>query len=121
LIEKYTRHDLQYDGVYNRFEAYATFLNSDTQATILQKRSDVLEWDQAQAQKERERLFQENATQTKFFLSFFVPSVKLNDLHKGTSIWKLYLEAGGKRYEGKVMKHNGKVEDINSIYPYRAL
>jgi hypothetical protein len=118
LIEKFTRHDLQYDGVYNRFEAWATFLNTDTQATILQKRSDVLEWDQTQAQKEREKSFQENATQTRFALSFFVPSVKLNDLHKATSIWKLYLEADGKRYEGHAMKHLGKFEDIRAVYPY---
>lgn len=118
LINRYTKHDTQYDGFYNRFELYATFLNSNTQAAILQKRSDVLEWDQKQAQSEREKMFQENSTLTKFALSLFTPSVRLNDLHKGTSIWKIYLEAGGQRYEGKAMKRNGKLEDIRAIYPY---
>jgi len=48
-----------------------------------------------------------------------VPSIKLNDLNKGTSIWKLYLETpDGKRYEGKATKHVGKLEDIHAVYPY---
>jgi len=118
LINKNTRHHVEYDGFYNKFELSTTFLNSDVQTTILQKRSDTLGWDNATAQKERERLFQENSTQVKFFMSFFSPTPRLNDLHKGSSIWKIYLEVEGKRYEGKVTKYKGKLEDIQAIYPY---
>jgi hypothetical protein len=47
-----------------------------------------------------------------------VPSVRLNDLHKGASIWKIYLEANGQRYEGKASRRNGKLEDIQASFPY---
>lgn len=117
-MKKNTRHDLQYEGVYNKFEVYATFINSDVQTAILQRRSDSLQWDTKHAQLEREKLFQESATQTKFALSFYVPSTRLNDLHKGSSIWKIYLLSGGERYVGKATKRNGKLEEISAIYPY---
>lgn len=118
LIKKNTRHDLQYEGFYNKFELHATFINSEVQTAILQKKSDVLRWNAQEAQKEREKLFQESTTQTKFFLSFFVPSVRLNDLHKGSSIWKIYLESNGQRYEGKASRRNGKLEDIQALFPH---
>jgi hypothetical protein len=118
LIAKNTRHDIQYEGFYNKFEVSAMFFNSEVQTAILQKKSDVLQWDQKQAQTEREKLFQENSNQTRFEISFFTPSGRLNDLHKGNSIWKIYLEAGGQRYEGHAMKNNGKLEDLREIYPH---
>jgi hypothetical protein len=118
LIMRNTRHDIQYDGFYNKFEIYATFLNTQTQSAILQKNSDVYQWDTAEAQKQREKVFQENSTETRFAVSFFVPSVRLNDLHKGSSIWKIYLETNGQRYEGKTTRRNGKLEDIQATFPY---
>lgn len=120
LIDQNTRHDQQYDGFYNKFEIYATFLNSNVQSAILQKKSEALNWDAKQAQTEREKLFQENSNQTKFAVSFFVPSVRLNDLHKKASIWRVYLDVGGKRYEGRVLKRNGKLEDIQTLFNYHS-
>lgn len=118
VIEKNTRHDVRYEGFYNKYEMYVTFLNSDTQAAWLQRLSDVRQWDIAQAQKERDKMFQENSTQTKFILSLFVPSPRLNDLHKGSSIWEIYFESNGKRYKGRATRRNGKLEDIQSLLPY---
>jgi hypothetical protein len=117
LLDKHTRHDVQYDGVYNKFELYATFINSDVQSAILQKKSDIYQWDTRQAQSEREKMFQENSTQTKFALSFFTPTPRLNDLHKGATIWKIYLDVNGQRYVGKATKRNGKLEDLSAIFP----
>ncbi|MCB0351229.1 MAG: hypothetical protein KDD38_08605 [Bdellovibrionales bacterium] len=118
LIQENTRHAIDYEGFYNKFEIYATFINTDVQTAILQRRSDSLQWDTRKAQSEREKLFQESATQTHFAVSFYVPSVRLNDLHKGNSIWKIYLVSGGERYEGRATKQNGKLEDLLAIYPY---
>ncbi len=117
LVGKNTQHSVQYEGFYNKFEIYATFLNSETQTAILQKKSEVFLWDQKQAQTEREKVFQENSNQTKFAISFFTPSIKLNDLAKGNSIWKIYLEAGGQRYEGKATKSSSKLEDVRALFP----
>jgi hypothetical protein len=118
LLAKHTRHDASYEGFYNKFELHVLFLNTQVQTAILQKRSDTLVWDTATAQRERERVFQENATQTRFFMSFFSPAYRVNDLHKGTSIWKIYLEVDGKRYEGKVVKSKAKLEELQATYPF---
>ena len=118
VIDQNTRHFVKYEGFYQKFEIYATFVNSNVQSAMLQRLSDTKLWGPAEAQKERERMFQENTTQTKFVISFFVPSTRLNDLHKGASIWEIYLESNGQKYRGKAMRRNGKLEDIQSIIPY---
>jgi hypothetical protein len=117
LIKTYTKQATRYEGFYNKFEVYVTFLNSKVQDAILQKKSDIQLWTVEQARKEREKMFQENSTQTQFAVSLFIPSTRLNDLHKGTSIWKIYIEAGGQRYPGKAKRRNGKLEDLAEVYP----
>jgi hypothetical protein len=117
LMSTNTEHKIEYDGFYNKFEVFVTYMNSDVQSAYLQRRSDVLQWDVKTAQTERDKMFQENSTQTKFSMSLFTPTSRLNDLHKGTSIWKLYLEVDGQRYEGKPSKRNIKLEDHIALFP----
>lgn len=118
LIKKNTQHTQQYEGFYNKFELYATFIKSEVQTALLQKKSDTFQWDAKRAQIEREKMFQENSTQTKFALSFYTPSTRLNDLHKSNSVWKIYLESGGQRYDGHVTRRNGKFEEFQGFFPY---
>jgi hypothetical protein len=118
IIKKYTQHDVRYEGMYNKFEIYATFINTEMQAAKLQKMSDIYQWDIKKAQSERERLFQENSSETKFVISFYVPTGRLNDLNKASSGWKLYLESNGQRYEGHAVRSGQKLEDIQALWPY---
>lgn len=118
LIEKYSAQDKKYDGFYNIFEAYATLLNTDVQTAVLQKTTDAMQWDARTAQKEREKIFQENSNSTKVFLSFFTPTRRLNDLQKGNTMWKVYLETGGEKYEGKATKKSIPLEALQLMYPY---
>lgn len=118
LIDKYTAKDKQYDGFYNKFEAYATILNTDVQTAVLQKSTDAMQWDSQNAQKERDKMFQENSNSTKVFLSFFTPNRRINDLQKGNTMWKIYLEAHGEKYEGKAVKKSMPLEALQLMYPY---
>ncbi len=116
-LEKNTEADQRYDGFYQLYGLSVTFVNSDVQSAILQKKSDVYMWDSLTAQTEREKMFQENSTVSKFVLVMFVPDHKLVDLHKDNSIWKLYLETNGQRYDGSVKKIQGPLEQVHSVYP----
>lgn len=112
-----TQVDKRYDGFHQLYETYVTLIDSGVQSLVLQKKSDLFQWDQAKAQKEREKMFQENSSATEFFLVMYTPNRKLTDLHRGNSMWKIYLEVNGERYESKVKKIKGHLENIQSIYP----
>lgn len=117
LFDKNSRDDRKYSGFQNTLEVHATFLNSDIQTAVLQRDADTMLWDSATAQAEREKIFQQNSNSTKFFLSFFVPVPRLNDLAKPNSVWKIYLEANGERYPGKAEKIKRPLEAIIATYP----
>lgn len=120
LIERNTSGDKKYDGFYAVFEVYATLMNSDVQTAVLQKTTDTLQWSAQTAQKEREKLFQENSNSTKVFLSFFTPTRRINDLAKGNSLWKIYLETNGEKYEGRVTKRNTPFEALSIMFPHHS-
>ena len=57
------------------------------------------------------------AKETEFFISFFVPERKHDDLHKAKTLWKLFLDANGRRYEGKSSRMKTILSDVVSLYP----
>lgn len=117
-IKSNTKGTNQYDGLLQSFQAQATFLNGVVQSAVLQRKGEFLQWDAAKLQSERDRSFQEMSQVTRFFLRFFVPDSDSDDLSKPNSMWKIYLEANGKRYEAKVKKMTEKAPELFRLYPH---
>lgn len=116
-IEKNTRAEQTYQGFYNTLDVRVVFINSDVQTAILQKTADALQWDMTTAQAEREKMFQENSNSTKFFMSLYVPTRRLNNLEKPNTIWKVYLEYNGEKFEGRVKKKKEPFEALQATFP----
>lgn len=118
IVRTHTRSADRYQGLYQTFQASATLMTTEQQSATLQRKSDFLGWDPAQLQKERDRTFQEMSTGTKLFLRFFSPENEYDDLHKPTSIWKIYLVYEGKQIDGKVKKLTDKFVELKMLYPH---
>jgi len=118
LIQKFTRGTNQYSGFYQTFQADVTILNNEVQMAGLKQRAHFLKWDAAQERTEREKVLQEASAYSKFFMRFFTPDRDNDDLHKGKSIWKVFLEYNGTRFEGKVTKPTAKAVELVTLYPY---
>lgn len=108
----------QYSGFYQTFQADMTILTSDLQTEALKQRAVFMQWDQRTYQNEREKLLKESAANSRFFLRFFSPDHEYDDLHKGKTIWRVYLDYGGTRYEGKVRKLGEKFVELQNIFPH---
>ena len=84
-------------GIVYKLIIYADFLTTAIALLVLgivyvnyrQIIQDINDSVEQTAQAEREKMMQENSTLTKFSLSFYIPSARLNDLHKSSSIWKI--------------------------------
>lgn len=118
LIKRNTRTADEYTGLYQTFQCDVTQLNNEVQVESLKQRAHFLQWSQAQYQQERDKMVQEAAAYSKFFLRFYTPERDYDDLDKGKSIWKVYLEYSGNRFEGKVRKLSDKLIEIQSMYPH---
>ena len=117
-IERFSRGKTEYAGLYNNFEFKATILNSEIRSVIVGRRTMQYQWDKAKESAEREKNVQEMASTTQFFMAFFTPDFRNDNLTDNKSIWKVYLDAGGRRYEGKVVKIKSNLAELQSIYPY---
>ena len=117
-IERYSAGDVEYAGLYNNFEFKATLLNSDIRKGLVYKRGHYFELSDAQISVEREKMNQEMASETKVVMAFFTPSPKNDNLTDDKAIWRIYLEAGGHRYEGKPKRMRMVLAELQALYPY---
>jgi hypothetical protein len=117
-LEKFSAGDSEYTGFYNNFEFRATLLNSIVREQIFAHQSDYFQWDDAKRTSEREKYMQELSSATEIFVSFYTPDRKNDNLSDDKPIWKIYLDVGGTRYEGKAKRVRTLLAELQSIYPY---
>lgn len=117
-IDRYSAGDVEYNGLYNNFEYKATLLNSYVREAQITKRAEYYQWNESQTSIEREKSNQEMSSQTKVFMAFFTPNAKNDNLVEDKSIWKLYLDASGRRYEGKVKRIRTLLAEQQSLFPF---
>lgn len=118
LVEKYTKSKKLYDGFNLAFEYQATLLTSDLQEAQVWIQSSDFQWTREKVQLEREKIQTNTSKETQIFLSFFTPDNEVDNLETTGSIWKIFLVAGGMKYEGKAVRTGGILADLQRRYPH---
>lgn len=118
IIESFSAGDSEYSGFYNNFEYKATLLNSSIRSALLNRQASYYQWEREKTLAEREKQQKEMAAETEVFVSFFTPDRKNDNLSDLKTIWRVYLEAGGRRYQGKVKKVRLLLAELQTLYPY---
>jgi hypothetical protein len=117
-IEKYSAGDIEYSGFYNNFEYHATLLNKDIRSLLLKRQCDYYQWPHEKLVGEAEKSDREAAGKTTIFMSFFTPERHNDNLADAKSIWRIYLDSGGHRYDGKAKRLRLLLAELVSLYPY---
>lgn len=118
VITENTRQKQIYSGLYNTMDLTSTVLNSKVAAAQTDQMARLYIWDANKYTQEKVKADDKVTKETEFFVSFFTPERKHDDLHKNQTLWKIFLDAGGKRYEGKVKKIKLLTEEIQGLYSY---
>ena len=118
IVEKWTVKDVYYSGFYNAYEFHATLLNTEMSEARVRFQAKYSSWSPEKLNSEIAKTLQELNYDTYVFLSFFTPAEKDNNLAKKGSIWTVHLEAGGRRYEGIVLKNTDHPTELMRLYPY---
>lgn len=117
-LEKHTQRRQVYEGFNAVLDVSASLLTPTVSRGQLDHRARMYQWTEDQYTKELETLSKNQSTQTEVFLSFYTPERKHDDLHRPKTLWKIFLDVNGRRYEGKVEKMKSVLADVRSVYPH---
>lgn len=117
-IKLRTKSEKVYDGFAQTLGMSATLLDSKTSQAQVDHRARIFQWEATEYANKKAEMETENSKQTVIFLSFFVPDRKHDNLHKPSSVWKIFLDVNGKRYEGKAEKIKMVLAEIQRLYPH---
>lgn len=116
IMEKNTASSEIFSGLYNTLNVRATLLRVSSNTAVIQKNARVYQWDKAKFDEETTKSNNKINKETEIFVSFFTPERKHDDLHKNKTLWKIFLDVNGKRYEGKAAKIKLLTSEIQTFY-----
>jgi len=118
IIESKTKKTEVYDGFYNKLTIQATKLDAEMSENLIAYSAKLSQWNLEKYKEEKNKLIDNHSTQTEFFMSFYTPERKHDDLSSKQTTWKIYLDVNGQRYEGKAAKVKSLFLDLEAIYPH---
>ncbi|MBC7741804.1 MAG: hypothetical protein H7061_06390 [Bdellovibrionaceae bacterium] len=107
-----------YDGFYNQITVQGTRLDSSLTESQLSHNARLFQWDLTKYNDEKNKAISKHASNSEFFISFYTPERKHNDLSKIKTMWKMFLDVDGQRYEGKAVKVRMTLSELQVAYPY---
>ena len=117
VLEKNSDRLKKYKGLHNTMDVRAVLLSQEMSMAQLQYRSYLYQWDMKQWEDSLVESEKNGKKETEVFVSFFTPEKKIDDLHKSKTLWKIFLDAGGQRYEGKAKKISLPTSELIGFYP----
>ena len=116
-LDTKTRKEKVYDGLYAKIEFTAVLLNSEISHLQLDQNARIYQWNLDQYSTEKAKVESDLSKQSTVFLSFFTPERKNDDLNKSKTLWRIFLDTNGKRYEGKIEKIKTVFAEVKTLYP----
>lgn len=117
-IERNSDQVRKYSGFFNTLDVHATLLNSSVSQAQLENTAHVYQWSDSKKLEEKQTVEARLSKETDVFMGFFTPERKNDDLYKTTTIWKIFLDVDGRRYEGVAKKIRPQFAELVNLYPY---
>jgi hypothetical protein len=119
-IQRFSAGDKQFAGLYHNFEFRSTILNEEITRSIHKRMEQFYDWSSTESSEKLNQSMADLESKTKIWLSFFTPDSKNDNLANKISIWKVYLKAGDRRFEGRVYKSNKNLDEAKALFPYHS-
>ncbi|MFN8791938.1 MAG: hypothetical protein ACK5Y2_10840 [Bdellovibrionales bacterium] len=116
-IEPYSKRTEKYQGLLNTLHLRGTLLNSQVLESQLLQKARLYQWDEGTYNTEREKVNQDMSRASQVFISLYTPDRKHDNLDRNQTMWKIFLDAGGRRFEGSVKKIKLLPNEVQALYP----
>jgi hypothetical protein len=117
-VDRWSDHVEDYNGLNNTVTIMATLLNPEVVMAQVDQNARLFQWDQVSYENEKKKAQNAMATKTEAFVSFYSPERKWDDLYRSKTLWKVFLDVNGQRYEGTVSKVKLLTREIQKLYHY---
>ncbi len=119
IIDANSDRNQVFSGLVNTIDLHGTLINSRVAFAQLRYKAKIYFWEKEQYDKEHALVDADLKKQVQFFLSFYTPERRHNELIKSKDLWKIFLDVNGKRYEAlKPVKVKQLVSEIQGMYHY---
>ena len=118
LLQRHTKKARGYSGLHNVFHFEAIMMTEEIIGAVARRKALFYQWTEDELRDHLESELQSTSSKTKVFISFYTPERSHDDLNSANSMWRLYLQAGNRRYSGNARKLADPVAQISSIYPF---
>ena len=120
VMETYSDKIQVYSGLENIIDMTGTIINSAVAQGQMDQNARMYQWDAAKYTTEKVKMDEQMQKEATLFLSFYTPERKHDELHKNETLWKIFLDVNGKRFEVKAKKIKLLTEEIRGLYPYHS-
>lgn len=118
ILTSHTATIRKYVGFYNTIEMQGVLLTPDMVDAQIKQNTRLYQWDADKVRVEREKMNSRLNSDTEIFLAFYTPERKNDNLDKVQTLWKVFIDANGHRYEGKITKIKLLPGEIMGMYPF---
>lgn len=119
VINEYSDATERYSGLYNTITMRSTILNSKVVHAQMDQNARLYLWDKAKYEEEKSNANKKMVNETEVFVSFYTPERKHDNLDRSKTLWKVFLDVNGKRYEGKPARVKKVLtSEIQGLYSY---
>lgn len=118
ILKSQTDRTEKYNGLYNSLHMAGSLITTPLALAQVDQKARQYLWDTTVYQAEKNKIKESLKTQTIVFLSFYTPERKHDNLHKSDSMWKVFLDCEGHRFEGKVTKLKQQTSEVQGLYAY---
>lgn len=117
VIDENSAQDTVYSGLYNLLDIHGTELNSKVLEAQMDQLTRIYQWDDKKFLEEKAKNEGRLNKDAEFFLGFYTPDRKSDDLNKSNTQWRIFLDVAGKRYQGNITKIKVAAPELMSLYP----
>jgi len=121
VVDKWTDHVEDYNGFNNTVTIMATIVTPEVALAQVDQNARIFQWDQITYDNEKKKTETALTTKTDAFVSFYSPERKWDDLYKSKTLWKVFLDVNGQRYEGKAAKVKLLPREVQKMYHYHTV
>lgn len=118
ILNSHKASTVDYQGFYNTVNMQGVLITPEMAAAQIEQNTRLYQWDAQKIQAEKDSANTRLSSQTEIFLAFYTPERKNDNLDKVQTLWKVFLDANGKRYEAKVKKIKLLPSEIVGLYPF---
>lgn len=117
VIDQNSDQVTRYSGLYNLLDVQSTALTSKVFEAQMDQLTRIYQWDDKKYLEEKSKNEARVNKEAEFFVAFYTPERKSDDLNKPNTQWRLFLDVAGKRYDGTVTKIKIAAPELLSLYP----